>query len=369
MLEQIGQSGLDETLTIVTSKSGKTPETRNGMLEAKRAYEKAGLSFAKHAVAITGPGSLLDDLAKEENWLERFHMSDWVGGRTSIMSVVGLLPAALQGVDIDDFLEGAASMDRQTRISEIKNNPAMLLALAWYEAGNGKGEKDMVVLPYKDRLQLFSKYLQQLIMESLGKELDRGGEIVHQGIAVYGNKGSTDQHAYVQQLRDGVNNFFAIFIEVQKGRGGNDFVVDSETDATSGDYLQGFLRGTREALTGNERESITITLPQIDAFHLGALIALFERAVTFYADLVNINAYHQPGVEAGKKAAGDFLNLMRDVRAHLDENSGAFFSAEAIAAQLQADPETVYHILNHLEANYGVQATRGKLPADDEFKL
>jgi glucose-6-phosphate isomerase len=87
----------------------------------------------------------------------------------------------------------------------------------WYFAGNGRGEKDMVVLPYKDRLALFSKYLQQLVMESLGKERDLDGNVVNPGIAVYGNKGSTDQHAYVQQLRDGVNNFFATFIEVRKG--------------------------------------------------------------------------------------------------------------------------------------------------------
>ena len=78
----------------------------------------------------------------------------------------------------------------------------------WHFATEGKGAKDMVVLPYKDRLMLFSKYLQQLVMESLGKEFDLNGKPVNQGIAVYGNKGSTDQHAYVQQLREGVHNFF-----------------------------------------------------------------------------------------------------------------------------------------------------------------
>ena len=109
-------------------------------------------------------------------------------------------------------------MDEQTRMPDSAQNAAMLLALAWYHAGHGKGEKDMVILPYKDRLALFSRYLQQLVMESLGKEKDLDGKIVHQGIAVYGNKGSTDQHAYVQQLRDGVLNFFVTFIEVRKDR-------------------------------------------------------------------------------------------------------------------------------------------------------
>ncbi len=173
-------------------------------------------------------------------------MWDWVGGRTSVMSAVGMLPLLLQGLDMTALLEGAAAMDEWTRVSETTKNPAMMLALMWHFAGNGRGEKDMVVLPYKDRLVLFSKYLQQLVMESLGKELDLDGKVVNQGIAVYGNKGSTDQHAYVQQLRDGVANFFATFIEVQKDRAGAPFEV--EPGITSGDYLQGFLRGTRTAL-------------------------------------------------------------------------------------------------------------------------
>ncbi|MDV7397476.1 glucose-6-phosphate isomerase, partial [Arthrospira platensis SPKY1] len=122
---------------------------------------------------------------------------------TSELAAVGLLPAALQGLDIDGMLTGAAEMDAATRNPQTRQNPAALLALMWYYATNGRGEKDMVVLPYKDRLALFSKYLQQLIMESLGKATDLDGKTVNQGIAVYGNKGSTDQHAYVQQLREG----------------------------------------------------------------------------------------------------------------------------------------------------------------------
>ena len=120
----------------------------------------------------------------------------------------------------------------------------------------------MVIFPYKDRLALFSRYLQQLVMESLGKEKDREGKIVHQGIAVYGNKGSTDQHAYVQQLRDGILNFFVTFIEVQKDRA--TAPVKVEDDFTSGDYLHGFLRGTRKALFEKKRESITIGISECD---------------------------------------------------------------------------------------------------------
>src|SRR5206468_6487241 len=131
--------------------------------------------------------------------------------------------------------------DVATRAHDTLKNPAALLALAWYHATGGKGAKDMVVLPYKDRLLLFSRYLQQLVMESLGKRLNLKGERVDQGIAVYGNKGSTDQHAYVQQLRDGVNNFFATFIRVLESGGPAQEVAPG---VTAGDYLHGFLLGT-----------------------------------------------------------------------------------------------------------------------------
>ncbi|MBV9469469.1 MAG: hypothetical protein JOZ57_09500, partial [Abitibacteriaceae bacterium] len=187
--------GLKETLTIVISKSGGTKETRNGMLEAQAAYHEAGLHFGHHAVAITEEGSKLDKIADHERWLARFPMWDWVGGRTSELSGVGLLPAILQGFDIDAMLRGAAQMDEVTRSHDTFKNPSALLAAMWYYATGGAGKKDMVILPYKDRLALFSRYLQQLLMESLGKEKDLDGKVVHQGIAVYGNKGSTDQHA------------------------------------------------------------------------------------------------------------------------------------------------------------------------------
>ncbi len=338
---------LGETLTIVTSKSGGTPETRNGMLVVAEAYKKAGLDFARHAVAITMPGSKMDQHASKEGFLKTFEMFDWVGGRTSELSAVGLLPAALQGLDIDGLLSGAADTDAATRSKETRKNPAALLALMWHYATGGKGQKDMVVLPYKDRLLLFSRYLQQLVMESLGKRDDLNGKRVDQGISVYGNKGSTDQHAYVQQLRDGVNNFFATFIRVLED-GGSPLQVDP--GATSGDYLHGFLLGTRAALYDNDRQSMTITIPQVNARTVGALIALFERAVGFYATLININAYHQPGVEAGKKAAAAVLDLQGKVLAAL---SATPQTAELLAktAGVSDQIETAFLTLEHLAAN------------------
>ncbi|HZY89467.1 MAG TPA: glucose-6-phosphate isomerase, partial [Gemmataceae bacterium] len=338
---------LHETLCVVTSKSGGTPEPRNAMLLVQEAFRQEELDFSKRAVAVTMPRSELDQTAAEEGWLARFPMFDWVGGRTSVLSAVGLVPAALQGLDVDGLLAGAAACDVATRSHDLRANPAALLALMWYHATGGKGQKDMVVLPYKDRLLLFSRYLQQLVMESLGKRLNLAGERVEQGIAVYGNKGSTDQHAYVQQLRDGVNNFFATFIRVLESGGSG---LGVEPGVTAGNYLHAFLLGTRAALYENGRESMTITIPRVDARTVGGLIALFERAVGLYASLIGINGYHQPGVEAGKKAAASVLALQGKVLAALSDEPQ---TAEQLAAAAGAPDaaETVCMLLDHLAAN------------------
>lgn len=364
---------LGTTLCLVISKSGGTKETRNGMVEAKAAYERAGLKFSDHAVAITGDGSELDKYAKAHNWIDRFPMWDWVGGRTSVLSAVGLLPAALQGIDIDQLLFGAHQCDEVTRSSrDIYNNPSALISLAWFYSGNGKGLKDMVILPYKDRLELFSKYLQQLIMESLGKELNRAGQTVNQGIAVYGNKGSTDQHAYVQQLRDGVNNYFATFIEVLTDRNKNTEVFVDE-HITSGDYLNGFFLGTRQALYENGRESITLTIKDISPFSVGVLIALYERSVGYYASLVNVNAYHQPGVEAGKKAAGTILKMQLEVDRLLKHNQGKSFTVEQISKAIKADgaTETIFKLCEHLaaNANHGIKKAKSGAPSQCTYEV
>ncbi|MSU69613.1 MAG: glucose-6-phosphate isomerase [Opitutaceae bacterium] len=352
VLKALGRR-LRQTLVLVISKSGGTAETRNGMLEATAAFKAAGLQSPRHFVAVTGAGSKLDQTAIKEGWLARFPMWDWVGGRTSEFSAVGLLPAALQGIKIDQMLAGAAAMDKVTRKASLKGNPAALLAAMWYFAADGRGTKDMVVLPYKDRLLLFSRYLQQLVMESLGKELDLQGRVVNQGMAVYGNKGSTDQHAYVQQLREGVNNFFITFIEVLRDRAGPSLEVEPGT--TAGDYLQGFYLGTRAALSEKNRWSLTLTLPDVSPRSLGMLIALYERVVGLYASLIGVNAYHQPGVEAGKRAATGVIALKLKLTAALKASPGKAFTAEALAGHTGDDPELAFKILEHLAANGAVK--------------
>jgi glucose-6-phosphate isomerase len=321
-----GLDSLERTLFLVLSKSGGTRETFNGELYIKSRLQAAGLEPGAQMVAITMEGSALHKRTQQEEWLESFPIWDWVGGRTSVFSAVGLLPAALHGVNIKDFLKGAADMDAWTRTSKIFENPALMKAFSWYLAGGGKGDRNMIVLPYRDRLLLFSRYLQQLVMESLGKREDLGGALVEQGLSVFGNKGSTDQHAFVQQLRDGRNDFFAVFIDVlADGYGCMDeqaSCFEAEPGMRLGDYLQGFFLGTRRALTDGGRLSSSITLEKLSPYSLGQLIALFERAVGFYASLIGVNAYHQPGVEAGKKAANEILDLQRKIVELLEQEQG-----------------------------------------------
>ena len=348
---------LSRTLVVVVSKSGGTRETRNGMLATEYYFEQKSVPFSEHAIAVTGEGSALYQHAKEQAWRKTFPIWDWVGGRTSIWSAVGLLPAALQGIDVQEFLDGAAALDEASRSATIEGDLALQLAAAWYRLGEGRGERAMVVLPYKDRLELLGKYLQQLVMESLGKRLDRDGREVHQGLTVYGNKGSTDQHSYIQQLRDGLNNFFAVFVEVlHDAESWNAQLVAErvlEDEATAGDFLQGFLLGTREALTESNRPSITLTLTDCSERSIGALLALFERAVGYYASMINVNAYHQPGVEAGKKAASHIVSMLTALRSVLQETAQASAITDLLPQLDDAyqSPELLFKLLERMHAN------------------
>jgi glucose-6-phosphate isomerase len=344
LLHRLGDA-LATTLVVVVSKSGSTPETRNGMLLVRDALARRSLSHAGRFVAITQDGSRMDEMARVEGWLRRLPMWDWVGGRYSVTSAVGLLPGALAGVDIAAFLAGAAQMDAWTRTPDWRDNPAALLAGCWHVAGHGRGDRNLAVIPYSDRLALFAKYLQQLVMESIGKRLDRAGAEVRQGLTVYGNKGSTDQHAYVQQLRDGRDDALVHFVQVLGDGEGSALSV--EDGVSAGDFLQGFLLGTRRALADDGRPSLTLTIPQVDAQTFGGLVALWERAVGLYAGLIGINAYHQPGVEAGKKAAATLLNRSLALRATLSSEAQ---STAALAGAVEMDPIEAFYLLERLAA-------------------
>ena len=339
----------EKTLHLVVSKSGGTQETRNNMIAMENFYAERGLKFGDHACAVTMQDSMLYKHAQEAGYLKIFNMADSVGGRTSETAIVGHLPAALTGVDFKTFLAGACAMDKWTGNADCCDNPAMFLAAMWYIAGNHRGDRNMVIVPYSDRLVLLSRYLQQLVMESLGKELDLDGNVVHQGLNVFGNKGGTDAHAFIQQLNDGRDDFFATFIEVQKDAA--QLPIDGNTGM--GDYLHGFFEGLCAALRNKGRQVITITIPQITVFELGQIIALYERAVAIYAEFIHINAFHQPGVQAYKLAAKDALVLREKVLSAIAANPGFSGNAAAFAklAGRDADVVEVAGILNRAAVN------------------
>ena len=196
---------------------------------------------------------------------------------------------------------------------------------------------------------LFSKYLQQLIMESLGKELDLDGNVVHQGLNVFGNKGGTDAHAFIQQLNDGRNDFFITFIEVLRDKAR----VDIAPGVGMGDYLHGFMTGLSNALRGKGRSVIEMRIDDVNEFNLGMLIAIYERAVAAYAELIHINAFHQPGVQAYKLASKNVIKLLTDLEeklAALDGFSGTV-SEFAVKLGLQDSEYEIDGILAKLAAN------------------
>ena len=329
---------------MCVSKSGGTQETFNNLTALENIYAAAGLNYADYACAITMEASKLDKHAKDANWMKVFPMAESIGGRTSETSIVGHVPAALTGIDFRMFLEGACRMDTWTRNSSYKDNPAAMLAAMWYIAGEGKGNRNMVIVPYSDRLVLLSRYLQQLVMESLGKELDLDGNTVHQGLNVFGNKGGTDAHAFIQQLNDGRNDFFATFIEVLHDAD----KVDLDNGRTMGDYLHGFLYGLAAALEARKRPVITMEITTVSPANLGSLIALYERAVAIYAEFININAFHQPGVQAYKLAAKDVLALRGKVLAALQGKSGFSGSGKEFA-ELAGTPDKAVEVASILD--------------------
>ncbi len=346
---------LARTITVTISKSGGTQETKNNMIALEQAYQKAGIDFASRAAAVTMEESQLDQHAKQHGWRWVFPMADSIGGRTSETNIVGHVPAALTGINFQKLLDGARAMDRLTRVEEAAENPAYQMALAWYVAGGGRGDRNLAVVPYSDRLSLLGKYLQQLVMESLGKELDRDGNRVCQGLTVYGNKGGTDAHAYIQQLNDGRDDFIAVFIEPLEDAAH----IEVEEGISMGDYLHAFKQGLVKALRSKGRQVIDIQFPRVDEYYLGMLIALHERAVAYYAELINVNAFHQPGVQAYKLASKGVTALCRRLRQWMAESEDEFSGdSTELASCIEAEKQTVEleGLLNKMAVNQTVVA-------------
>ena len=256
--QQRSDGGLATTLVLIVSKSGGTKETRNGMLAAQTAFSRSGLSFAQHAVAVTQEGS---ELAKTASQLQLWR--SFRCGTSSEAAPPSCLPSdccppRFLGLAISGAARGAKAMDAATRQTDPTRNPAMLMAVCWHKATDGKGRRDLVVFPYKDRLELCPR-LPAAAHHGVARQ--RAGprrNTVHQASRSTATKARPISMPTFSSSRDGVDNFFVTFIEVLRDRsqsrlsGCRCVVVE---DVTPGDYLLGFLLGTEQALAEKGRHS------------------------------------------------------------------------------------------------------------------
>jgi len=298
-----------KTLFNVISKSGNTSETMAQFLIVRDILRRVcGDSYAEHIVVTTDKekGNLLPIALKEG--YQRFVIPAGIGGRFSELTPVGLLAAAICGIDVNQLLEGALRMDQWIRDSKgVLSNPAQLRAalahLSWQ-----KGKNISVFMPYADGLKTMADWYAQLWAESLGKRFDRQGRVVHVGQTPVKALGVTDQHSQVQLYAEGPDDKVITFVTVEKFNETREIPTDLELPEdiqflggrTLEELLLAEQKAAEYALTLAGRQHQKIILPTLDAYNVGQLLLLLEWETAYMGELLNINAFNQPGVEEGK---------------------------------------------------------------------
>lgn len=299
-----------KTLFTVVTKSGGTAETiASYLVFLKELKNHLGKKYRENVVFITDPlRSFLLTLSQEEG-IKTFSIDPAVGGRFTVLTPVGLFPAAISGIDVNSLLDGAAYMTKICQHEPLFENPAYVFGLInylYYLAGR----KTVVMMPYSDRLYRIADWFRQLWAESLGKKVNRVGQPVNIGPLPVNALGATDQHSQVQLYMEGPNNKLFSFFEVEKFE--NDIQLESPyLESKEAGYLdkksinqliQSEKKATEIALTENQCPNITFKIPEVNPFTVGQLFQIFEVATAFAGELFDINAFDQPGVEAGKIA-------------------------------------------------------------------
>jgi glucose-6-phosphate isomerase len=297
----------------VISKSGSTAETMSQFLILRRALvDRLGAARAREHIVVTTDADkgVLRLIVREEGYAS-FVVPDGVGGRFSVLSPVGLLSSALVGVDITELLAGAAAMDARCRADDFDRNPAQVLAAIQWLLQSKKGKPIAVTFAYSHRLRDLADWYAQLLAESLGKRLSRDGRVVHAGPTPVRAVGVTDQHSQVQLYAEGPHDKWFTFLAVEHSARDVTIPADySDRDAlaylgsrTLGELFRAEREGTIVALTEASRPNVTLSFPRIRAHTVGQYFQLMEVAVALMGEHYGVDAFDQPGVEAGKIAA------------------------------------------------------------------
>lgn len=317
LLEEIDEIiDYKRTLFLVITKSGGTPETLSQFFYFSDRVTKEGLSLDNHFVFVTDPkAGLLRHIAGAHPNLKTFSVPPNVGGRFSVLTAVGLLPAKLMGIDIRKLLEGARAMrDRFLSVDFKENVPFQLAALQYTMDQEGKSIH--VMMPYSNKLIGFSAWYRQLLAESIGKALNESGETVHVGLTPVNALGATDQHSQSQLYHEGPNDKFFMMLGVEQF-GGELMIPNPYPHEKATAFLKGVsfnrllhteMKGTLRSLTQKDRPCLLISLGSLDAHHLGQLFMLFQSATAFLGEFYEINAFNQPGVELSKQLTREMLS-------------------------------------------------------------
>lgn len=306
---------LADTLFIVASKSGWTVETLAQYFYFREEVIQSGHALEDHFVFITDPeNGLLRKIAQEHPTLKTFAVPQNVGGRFSVLTATGLLPAALMGLDLRALLQGARTMRERFLNPSWNENLPFQLATIQYLLGQ-QGKIINVLMPYSERLIRFADWYRQLLSESIGKAINERGEPVHVGLTPINALGVTDQHSQLQLYNEGPNDKFFIFVSV-KDQGPEIAIPNPYPHESTFNFLKGVsfnrlihteLHGTAQSLTENDRPNMTLNLDRVDATHLGALFMLFQCATAFLGEFYGIDAFNQPGVERSKQLTKELL--------------------------------------------------------------
>jgi glucose-6-phosphate isomerase len=302
---------LDKTVFNVISKSGRTAETAAQFLTVCEMLEqKLGKnSLKKHIIATTDPREGTLRKTADQFGLVSLQVPDGVGGRFSVLSAVGLLSAAICGIDIEQLLAGAAEMDKKVSQQSFYQNPAAVIAaINWHYYNRGK--RISVMMPYSYALKDCADWFRQLWAESLGKAKDLSGRIVSTGPTPVKALGATDQHSQVQLYREGPNDKLFTFLAVedfgQDVQIGPAQAVAPELGYLANQKMSKLLNSekiaTEYALAASQRPCLTVAFEKICPYTVGQFIYLFEVSTSIVGLLFGINAYDQPAVEFGKEA-------------------------------------------------------------------